>query len=441
MISIKGKNELYRIFCTFKDKLLSQSIPIVRIRYIDDKNFFCSGDHDFIIPPVKRESVLQTLFSVCVERECSFLLDRKKTNKTRAIIYDHSSQNSLVLEFWTTLEVRNDSSIFPYIEWEKIQPHVFRNEAGYFLNIDFEALYYLSHLLTKRKNISEESVKKRLLYYKNHKDLDASVRKLYERLELLHDIETIGREANKIMIRQDILDRSCRADAVKRKIHQVFSRADEILFNKNRANRLISILGPDGVGKTSLIRGISEEIGSGVYTYRFKNYYRGAIIYRLLYPLIKMYVQNKNKTLYQRNQVEELYVYPIFLLSVLRYHLNIKRLFSRNIQITDRYFHDYILTGSRLNEDRIERHHKWEKMLKIIPRTLAIVQVDADNQSIHSRRSEISSEQIDGFRKEYFYLSMLSFSNFYVYLNNSCELKDGIRTLQYFLKRMKIFSQ
>ncbi|MDY7027999.1 MAG: hypothetical protein SVR04_06855, partial [Spirochaetota bacterium] len=396
------------------------------------------GDHDFIIPPEAGEEVLDTLFAVCSERACSFLLNRKKSSKVKAVLYDNSTRASTVLEFWTCLEVGNDPAVARRIEWEKIEPYVTSDNDGYFLDISFEALYYLSHLLTKRKRLDEGSVGRRVEYYRVHEGVEAPVRELYAELAGSRDIAAVGRKANELMKLRGILDAGRGMPAGFRKLGKIPRRLGEVFFRKNGVNHIMTVLGPDGVGKTAVIDGIEENLGDKVSTYRFKNYYRSAILYRLLYPVVKGYIERRDNKTYKRNQIEEMFSYQLYLLSVIRYRLNIGRFFTRRIQLTDRYFFDYILSGSRLNHGEIRRHPAWRKMLAMVPRTLAVIQVDADNEIIHSRRSEISSEHMDAFRAEYFFLSMRSRSNFYVYLHNGGPIQDTIDTIMTIIKRMKI---
>ena len=435
-----GKTGLYKVYSVFRNRLMEKWIPLVRIRYSgnEGENFLRSGDHDFIVPPDSRDELLETLFSVCCEHGCSFLLNRKKDIKSKAVLYDNRSHVSTVLEFWTSLEVGNDPSSCRYIEWDRIKPLIRQRENIRFLDISFEALYYLSHLLTKGKETDSDSVKRRVAYYCKHDGIDEEVRALYKELKKGIGISVVGRKANKLLRSRGLLEGDRRINSGIRKLRLVLYKFGGIILNRERVNRIIAVLGPDGVGKTAVIDGIVKKHGGKISTYRFKNYYRTSLLYRVLYPVYKWYVQRRDSRTYKRNQIEEMVSYQLYILSLIRYRINPGRMFSRKILIVDRYFHDYILTGSRLNEDGISRHRKWRELVGMIPKTLAFLQMDADNETIHARRSEISSAHIDAFRGEYFDLSMRCFSNYYVYLNNGSSLSDTLETLTRMIKRMKI---
>ncbi len=396
-------------------------VPI-RPKALNDEEAFV-GDYDFLASEEAIIPLLQTLFDMAAAECLNFTVNQTKFGKTKLSIYDSVDSRSITVEIWTHLEVK-ERGCLRYIFYEDIEPHIRKEPCGaYAFGPEIEALYYLSHLKTKSKNLVAVEVQARLAYYKATVQDQVDLVALYERLQrdttLRDEIATC---ANHILMEKCILfckrNTEKRARAFRRyraaKQWRLYSRWLRLL-------RITPVLGPDGVGKTSLIKALKRKTRSRVYYYRFKKLFRHNWIYQFSRAVLK---RRLPKT-FQKNQYDD--IYGKWLLTIARFRyplLVVLSLVTRRFYFCDRFFHDLLIENARFQHKEAGLRSNWEHLLRKTPGTFWLIQLDAPNTVILSRKQELTEQAIDAYRSSIFEMYLEKPSVVYSYVSTALPLEQ-----------------
>ncbi len=182
-----------------------------------------------------------------------------------------------------------------------------------------------------------------------------------------------------------------------------------------RRIRIIPVVGPDGVGKTSLIDALKSRSRSKIRYYRFKNLFR----HNLWYQLLRRLKRSDAKQL-EKNQFDDRYGAQIVSIAAWRYPLLLlSTLLRRGFLFSDRFFHDFILEETRFMQSEARLRPEWKALLEKSPRTYWFVHLDAPTALIRSRKEELTAQAIDCYRRDIFRLYLQKPAMIYSYINTA----------------------
>lgn len=402
------------------DTLAQKKIVMASLRYkpLEERVAF-SGDYDFITSEENIDAILETLFSQATEARFNFVINRVKYGKIVISLFGTSDARPIVLEIWTYLEVRFEKTL-SYLFWEDVEPHIIcREEMGYTLSLEFEALYYISHLKTKKKDLTLPLIRERLDYYSEVlKEGYPEYRQWYKALaEDSSLLGEIGTRANNALVEKKILftarerEKAGMAKRLRLRIsmHRIYSQW-------LRWMKITPVVGPDGVGKTSLIEALKKRSRSKIKYYRFKNLYRHNLLYQLSFP----FLNRKLETAVAKNQFDDIYGAWLVTIASLRFPLlALITLLGRRFFFSDRFFHDLILQDTRFPEKKARLRGNWKALLKKTPRTFWFLHLDAPTEVVLSRKQELNGDAIDCYRREVFRMYLEKPSRIYSYINTA----------------------
>lgn len=416
-------NESINFLKQFLEALATKRIAIASLRYKPfTEEMAFSGDYDFITTEIHIDDILNTFFELASRDRINFVINRTKFGKLIIQINSNDNNKSILLEIWTHLDVKSNNTL-RYIFWEDIVNHVHNYEGtGYALSLDVEALYYLSHLKSKTKNLSLELIQERLSYYGNslkEKHLDYAV--LFE--SLLSDPskrDVIAEAANSLLVEKNILFTSAnREKSTQEKKLRLKISLYRIYTQLLRCIKIIPVVGPDGVGKTSIITAFKEKSKSRIKCYRFKNLFRQSFLYSVTAPLLKRRLKEKIAT----NKYDDLYGVWMVTIASLRFPLLVFLSFlTGKYYFSDRFFHDFILQDTRFLERKAKLRDNWKDMLRKTPNIFWFIHLDAPNQVILSRKDELNGYAIDTYRTEIFKMYLEKPSFIYSYINTANDI-------------------
>lgn len=411
-------------------KIALHLVPI-RHRTIDPQSVY-EGDFDFLLPAYQREVFLRLAFSVLSRCGLTFTINQSKRQKLQVEIYDPDSERSILMEFWSHLEIKN-RRFAGRIFWETVEPLLERNETGFSLPPRIEILYYLSHLRVKNKTLQMPEVARRIVHYRTLAQ-SAGELELVDLLDLLEikGIAVVADRADWFLWEGKVLE--------KRNIAVVFqeirARTWEIIHNEKmrwvRRRPLVPFLGPDGVGKTTLIERLCQAEPKNRRYYRFKRLFRGSIAYQIVYPLLKRLAAVKTRDL-NRNQVDDLSGMVLLPIALLRYPLLVLGMVARRkTWLSDRFFYDLMIDNLRLPSRSLRIRRAWAWLL---PRCGLLVHLDAGETAILARKQELTAEAIVFYREAVFGLYLCQPSAFYAYVNTEMPPEYCVKVLERCLKR------
>lgn len=411
------------------DTLAQKKIVMASLRYkpLEERVAF-SGDYDFVTSETSVDAILGVLHTLATASGCNFVINRVKYGKIVISLFGRADADPVVLEIWTYLEVRFEKTL-NYLFWTDIEPHIVHDEEmGYALSTEFEALYYISHLKTKKKELTLPLIRERLAYYSDVlKEPYPQYREWY--MALAADstlLEEIGTKANSILVEKGILfTQQAREKAALAKRLRLQISMHRIYSQWLRRIKIIPVVGPDGVGKTSIIEALKKRSRSTLKYYRFKNLFRHNFLYQLTAPFLKRRLASR----VEKNQYDDIYGAWLVTIASLRFPLlALVTFFGKRFFFSDRFFHDLILKDTRFPEKKAALRENWKALLKRTPRSFWFVQLDAPTTVVLSRKEELNGDAIDCYRKEVFRMYLEKPSRIYSYINtdNPIETCSGV---------------
>ena len=427
------KNTAVEVFKYFLDQVNEAGLPLVllRPREISEATSY-TGDYDFFIPQKSTDTLLTIMHKVAIETCSSFSVSRRQYGKIDITLYSRLDNQSIALEIWNLLTVKDPlHKTVRYISSDVLEPLLIRNETSVFsFPIDIEALYYLSHLYSVKKKLSTPLVEERLQYYLS--ELQASGSIYFDIVEALVngeiDIKTAAHKANMELVEKKVLqsksDFKARVSDTLLKFASTRNRIKRKLFSYNH---LIPIIGPDGVGKTSLIKSIQEKSDVKVSFFKFKKTFRVSPLYKLTFMLLSKVLQKEVGSTQKpgKTQVDDRFGNNVILNAILLFPLRwIRYIYSKRIVFVDRYFNEYLLINSRWQTEKMGLRRDWKLLLKFIPRTYSIIHLDAPTEVILSRKAELNERGVEAYRELLFKTFLEKPFIVYSYINTDLPLEQ-----------------
>ncbi|WP_458525171.1 hypothetical protein [Onishia taeanensis] len=390
-----------------------QGIPCVLIRpkLLRAPDLY-TGDFDLLVPPKQLHAFLKAVQTVCSVKKINFMVYRYKKNKTVLKLFHPDQKDTVDFDVWTELDIRwSQLSRTAFLPWKELQS-VLREEAGqWFLEDDFAALYYLSHLGSKHKDPDNNEVKNRLHYYRHLEGVTDQTRMLLEQVS--NDLASSVEMANRRLFEMKLVHSSWRHKASQEWFRWRAKRAS--------CGGVMAILGPDGSGKTTVSELLRERLGNARY-FRFKRVYRKSLLYKALYAFAGERKLDADGQRLEKNQFDDLNATKLFWFGLMPGWWMAFRARIGNKVLVDRYYQDLLITGSRFKGRPLALVPGARRKLHYVPTSSLMVQLDAPTEVIRSRKDELSSEAIDGFRRLYFELMLETRSPVLVYLNTGQSL-------------------
>lgn len=213
---------------------------------------------------------------------------------------------------------------------------------------------------------------------------------------------------------------------------EVTNNLDSVLEKKYKKNidnlqkrKIIPVIGPDGVGKSTLLEEVIELLDEKVFFKRFKKVVRHSIIYNIFHPMNKNNVRKIVGKISIKNQHDDIHYLLCILGALSAYpYLIFQTLLKKRTVLLDRFFYDYFLENiSFMNKTTILRKN-WKSLIKMIPRTYALIHLDANSEIVLSRKQELSADDIDKYRTLNFTLYLEKPSVVYLYVNTALRLEQ-----------------
>jgi GTPase SAR1 family protein len=426
---IETREELVAFLKEYLAQLQTMNIILTSLRFKPlEVTYAFEGDYDFITSQSNIETITKTLFEMASERCLNFAINNVKFGKHMVYLFGQNEKDIIILEIWTHLDVKFSKETLGYIFYEDLMPFLVQNEdTSSSLRIDIEALYYISHLQSKRKDLQVPLIQTRLNHYKtalqNQKEISSLFEALLKEPLTLHKI---AHKANTMLVEKKVL--FTKQDSSKYKEEQ------KLRFNISKHRiyaqwlkkiKIIPLVGPDGVGKTSIIETIIKMSKNKIVYYRFKNLFRHSI----LYAFIKMFYSKEFKS-YPKNQYDDLLSTWNHTIARIRYPIfALISLFGKRFYFSDRFFHDLILQDVRFEDRKAKLKDNYQELMQKTPNTFLFVHLDAPTNIIRSRKEELTVQAIDLYRNGIFKLYTTKQNLIYVYINTNNSLEACVRTL------------
>ena len=307
---------------------------------------------------------------VCSKNSFNFCIRRRKKEKINLNIYLGSGEEFIDFDLWTELDVKDSG--FPrgtFISWSDLESSgLIINDSGrFFLDNNFSAMYYMSHLYSKRKNINDHSVKRRIDYYRNLDGLSSFSH------SLLWNVNNKSmQKANREMSSLGLFSHS-RMYRLKKLFYRSIKKLEA------RSN-MVAVIGPDGVGKTTIINRFC--MCRDAESFRFKRLFRRRVLYKVVFSFNLKKEEKKYGQPLEKNQFDDLNNLTLFWISLIPGYL--LSFFSRvgKMKVLDRYYIDLLMSGVRFEDKDVKVNNSSGTLINIAPSTKCIIQLDAPSDII-----------------------------------------------------------
>lgn len=188
-------------------------------------------------------------------------------------------------------------------------------------------------------------------------------------------------------------------DGLVSRLARVRESGKRLSLSLSRHNRFIYFVGPDGVGKTTLIKQTRKALPRSRY-FRFKNSYRRSPFYSLLWRTRRYYLRRKHGRRLVKNQVDASMARVLFWVSVNSlFWRNLVALVTGRTLLSDRSPADLALEGHR-TDDLISLRDG--APLFAMPPGRAMIHLHAAPDVILARKQEMSESQIRSYQDALF---------------------------------------
>ena len=203
-------------------------------------------------------------------------------------------------------------------------------------------------------------------------------------------------------------------------------------FEKYKKIKIFPVVGPDGVGKTTLLTSAIDMDDKNVVYRRFKKIVRRSIIYNFMYPMNKFLLKRKFGHKPEKNQHDDIHYIMVLLAGILYYpYLLYTVKIKKKTVIVDRFFNDYFLENISFLDKKTILRENWKKLLKYIPRVYWKIHLDAKPKIILSRKDELNKRDVKKYKSYNFKLYLEKPSFIYTYMNTGLEIDKCQEFLQY----------
>ena len=215
-------------------------------------------------------------------------------------------------------------------------------------------------------------------------------------------------------------------------------------FNKSikslKQQRIIPIIGPDGVGKTTLLTAVMDSVEEKITLSRFKKIVRRSVIYNILYPINRYFLKKKLGYKPEKDQHDDVHYFLSLTAGALYYpYLVYKTLLKKKIVFVDRFFNDYLFENISFRDKETKVRDNWKTLMNFIPKVHWMFHLDASAEVILSRKDELTKEDILTYKEVNFQAYLEKPSLVYTYINTEAQLEHCKNVIVYTGKKANIF--
>lgn len=412
--------------------LSSNEVILLRPKPITRQDAF-DGDYDYLVNPRSFARLYFNALQAGREASTPVVVNQNAPRK-RVLTFGPKTGQQIKCELWPHAELVGPDGRKTTIHWQDLQKLAFQTES---LRTALAAIY-VTHLHYKNKDLNSPEVNWRLNWFKAnlHGFHSAASSDISTTLDDLAGGRTDKRNANisalQVLERLDLTPSpDMRGQALGK-----YKKLTKLAPRHLRRHAIMPVVGPDGVGKTTIVEGFVQAEGSGHRSAKFKRLFRHWAGMKPAYLINKAFPGvfcDQGRPL-KNNELDERFSWAAILVATLTYRflqlsILVQPLRSKPSQVAlDRFFWDY-LVKPRASTDALMPTPGARWLVRITPKPKKIVICVAAPALIRSRKRELTSSVIEGLYEHYVSLLASNRATSALFLPCDNNLEDEVARL------------
>jgi hypothetical protein len=403
--------------------------PLVLLRETAlDASCIDRGDVDLLGTGSAVAALIQRAMALVQDGRCHVRVRRRSADKVQLELLSLDLQRRIVLDLWQ--DVWQIDGGERCLCFEDVIPQPRRAEGGLLrMPTDLEASFYVHHLATKQKDLASDEVQARIDHYAaacaeaDQSDLAAGIAGLRDRPAV--PAELLDR--TRVSIRQATGGRPWRRPGAR--WIRALARWRGASGLVPRGAPLVSIIGCDGAGKTSLAEAIAGSSSGRCSTRVGKDLYRDWLPFRLLYRVGERILG------VSRERIDELLAPSAFglaWLSLWAVQVGRRARGDTGLVLMDRALVDFLYVKRKSDRPRFSLA---TPLLAPLGVGVPVVHLIVPHAILDARKGEVTSEGHSTYDADMFDLYTGARAFDYLALANAGGLEPAARALGGFLRR------
>ncbi len=374
------------------------------------------------------EALLKSALEWVRERRCHVRVRSRNRDKVEFTIFSIDGHHSILFDLWVHLRQFHQGQ--RSLTYDACKHTVIDSEQSIQrFPVEIEACVYLQHLLSKKKNLKSNRVQQRLIDYASQCEAESHY-KLSETIHAIIETKTIlpAAESETATVIEEQVSAPT-LQSLHGRLSRLIAKAQVLLLGPPRRTRLVTMMGCDGAGKTTLAQTLKdnvEDIG-GVYT--GKHLYRKSLSYKLAVIFIR-------PLLFQdRERFDEILAPFVYLRGCLG--LRLFRLLSNKSRVTliDRSLIDFLYIDRKSDAPKFSQFRWLSRFFGLrVPNVHCIVSYE----NVMQRKQEVTAKGHYQYDEDIFQEFAFRCPTDYVAFNNDGALTSATSSLHRVLGEMKV---
>ncbi len=320
--------------------------------------------------------LLKDAFEWVRSGDCHLRFRCTRSGKRELTFFSTDGQYALRLDLWIEIPQLNHGSHFLTFDDCAAEPG--HHQSVERLPPGLEACLYIQHLVCKQRNVTSPAVLQRLAVYVNQ----CREQGLTHPEMLLQQILQTGMISDECDQQTfEYTQRACRPQAMRQSVRGRLRSLRQSLLRPPRKPMVVSLMGCDGTGKTSLANELQSKRPADVRVITGKHLYRKSLTYKLAVIFLRPLIART------RDRFDEMIAPWAYWRASLS--LRFRLLLKRNIRLTliDRSLADFLMTGRKSDQPTF---HQCEWLSEWFGCRIPVVHCVVSHERLMERKQEIT---------------------------------------------------
>jgi len=382
---------------------------------------FNQDDIDLLASKESVGLLLSAIYQWVCERKCHAQVMSRKNRKVQLTLYSTDGKDCVIFDLWLELWQLDRKQCYLTYSGAKVAIQTSQTTIARF-PVNLEACIYIQHLICKKRSIDNQSTINRLNDYSQNCD-----KELAEVISEISSTRKISQSIDELTLKY-IKDR-CQIQCPSSFTHtakRLGSTIKESWLAAPRETRMISIMGSDGAGKTTLANNLLESKNNISRVFTGKHLYRKSYIHKLMVILIR-------PLLFQSRETFDEKLAPwVYLRASLGIRIKYWRQKNKSLMLIDRTIMDFLYLDRKTDTPHFS---KFKFLSQVFGKRIPIIHCIVNPQNIADRKPEMTEQGILHYNEDMFNCHSKRSPTDYLAFNNDCSLNDSVEALTEILNK------